>query len=135
MTRFCLDSWAVLRWLEGTEPAASRVDAILTAAEGDERQPAPVMSWINAGEVYYVVHRASGGSAADVVLRDLRSRCALDDASSRRVLDAARLKARYRFSFADGFAIAAAQAHNATLVTGNPEILDAGGHWRTEDLR
>lgn len=28
-----------------------------------------------------------------------------------------------------------AQAHSATLVTGDPEILEVGGKWRTEDLR
>jgi PIN domain nuclease of toxin-antitoxin system len=43
----CLDSWAVLAWLEGEEPAASRVQEALVSR--------PVMSWINVGEVAYVV--------------------------------------------------------------------------------
>ncbi|MFU8839834.1 MAG: hypothetical protein ACNA8R_03830 [Nitriliruptoraceae bacterium] len=38
-----LDSWAALRLLEGTEPAASRLQAEL---EGDSR---PVMGWIDLG--------------------------------------------------------------------------------------
>jgi len=40
----CLDSWAILRWLEGEEPAAARVEASL--------ENRPVMSWINPGEVF-----------------------------------------------------------------------------------
>ena len=52
---FALDSWAVLRLLEGTEPAAGRVEQILTDAR-------PVMSWINLGEVFYIVRRDQGDS-------------------------------------------------------------------------
>jgi len=43
VTRPCLDSWAVLRWLEGVEPAASRVEDLLPKR--------PLMSWMNVGEV------------------------------------------------------------------------------------
>ena len=39
----CLDAWAVLAWLDGEQPAADRVDALLS-----ERS---VMSWVNAVEV------------------------------------------------------------------------------------
>ena len=45
----CLDSWAVLAWLDGLEPAAARVEHVI-----HER---PVMSWINLAEVYHRVHR------------------------------------------------------------------------------
>ncbi|CAN5501994.1 MAG: hypothetical protein ACR2JP_05450 [Acidimicrobiia bacterium] len=58
-----LDSWAVLRLLEGREPVASKVEEQLS---GDDR---PVMSWINAGEVYYVTRRSVGEPAATTILR------------------------------------------------------------------
>jgi len=123
----CLDSWAILRWLEGAEPAAGRVEASLTAR--------PVMSWINAGEVAYIVERMAGADQARRVVRDLRRVLTLELPSEARVLEAARVKAAYRMAYADAFAVATALAHRAVLLTGDPEILDAGGAWLTEDLR
>lgn len=123
-----LDSWAVLRLLEGTEPAASRVQTVL-----DHEQP--VMSWINLGEVYYVIRRQQGATEADETLRDLRPTLSLDLPSEQRVIEAARLKADYRFAYADAFAAATAIAHNARLLTGDPELLHGGAPWRSEDLR
>ena len=123
----CLDSWAILRWLEGVEPAAGRVEASLT-----ER---PVMSWINAGEVAYILERLTGADQARRVIRDLRRVLTLELPSEARVLEAARIKAAYPMAYADAFAVATALAHRAVLLTGDPEILDAGGAWPTEDLR
>ena len=123
----CLDSWAVLRWLEGDDPAASRVEAALTHR--------PVMSWINLGEVAYIVERAAGADRAREVVQDLRRRLSLDLPSEQRVLEAARIKARYPMAYADAFAVSTAIAHRATLLTGDPEILEAGAKWAIEDLR
>jgi predicted nucleic acid-binding protein len=123
----CLDSWAVLRWLEGVAPAAARVEEVL-----DER---PVMSWINLGEVAYVTERAAGRAAATDVVTDPRRLLTLDEMSSVRVLQAAAIKAVHRMAFADAFAIGTARAHGAVLFTGGPEILEADGDWTVEDLR
>ena len=38
-------------------------------------------------------------------------------------------------AYADAFAVATALAHDAMILTGDPEILDAGGPWLTDDLR
>jgi predicted nucleic acid-binding protein len=122
-----LDSWAVLRWLEGSEPAATRLDA----AVDDEA----VMSWINVGEVFYVVWRASGEQVAREVVSDLRARIILDEANSARVLAAARIKAEFPMALGDAFAAATAVAYDAPLLTGDPELLGRDGPWRTEDLR
>jgi predicted nucleic acid-binding protein len=123
-----LDSWAVLRLLEGHEPAASKVQGLL-----DERQP--VMSWINLGEVFYVVSRDQGEAEGEQVLRDLRPLLRLDLPTEQRVLEAARLKAEYPMAYADAFAAATALAHDATLWTGDPELLLQEARWRYEDLR
>lgn len=123
----CLDSWAVLRWLEGDEPAASRVEASIRSR--------PVMSWINLGEVSSVVERAAGADRARQVVHDLRRRLRLDLPTELRVLEAARIKAAHAMAHAGAFAIATAIAHGATLLTGDPEILDADSDWVTEDLR
>lgn len=123
----CLDSWAVLRWLEGAQPAGARVEALLPDR--------PIMSWINVGEVSYVLTREVGPERAAEVVGELRVRLRLDEASPRRVLEAAALKAVHRMAYADAFAVATALAHDAVLLTGDPEILEARGHWATEDLR
>ena len=49
-----LDSWAVLAWIRD-EPAAPRVDQMLLQAEARDLQIS--MSWINAGEVCYMLVR------------------------------------------------------------------------------
>ena len=125
MTRVCLDSWAILRWLEGVEPAAGRVESVLP-----ER---PVMSWMNVAEVFYVASRAAGRTVADDVTRDLVAALELDLPTPARILEAAAIKADHPMSLADAFAVATALAHDAVLWTGDPEILDRGGPWRTED--
>jgi hypothetical protein len=112
VTRYCLDSWAILRWLEGGLPASHRVDEVLA-----ER---PHMSWINVAEVFYITARAAGSTVAQDVVRDLR---------------AAAIKADHPMALADAFAVATAVAHDAVLLTGDPEIIDSQGPWRVEDLR
>ena len=123
----CLDSWAVLRWLEGTEPAATRVQASLASR--------PIMSWINLGEVSYIVERLAGAKQAREVVRELRRQLTMDLPSETRVMEAAHLKASHSMAYADAFAVATAVAHNATLLTGDREILDGDPSWPTTDLR
>lgn len=126
--RFALDSWAVLRLLEGAEPGASRVEAVLDAG-------APVMSWINLGEVFYITRRDVSAEAAEEVIRDLRPRLQLDLPSEIRVLRAAEIKATHALAYADAFAAATAIAHDALLLTGDPELLVPDADWTWEDLR
>lgn len=95
----------------------------------------PVMSWINVGEVFYVVRRAHGEDAAAETIRDLRTVVAAALPSPELVLDAARIKADHRLSYADAFAAATAIANDAVLLTGDPELLTEEGRWRWEDLR
>ena len=125
--RDCLDSWAVLRWLEGTEPAATRVEAAL--------QDRPVMSLVNVGEVFYIVRRARDDTVALEVLDGLRARVEFDIPYEERVVASARIKAEHPMAFADAFAIATSLAYSAVLLTGDPEIIDASGQWQVEDLR
>lgn len=113
----CLDSWAVLAWLDGDEPAQARIEQLL----GDQ----PVMSWVNAVEVYYRIERDHGRSEADAVLSELRAIVALDLPGTGLMVEAARLKARYAMALADCFAVATAADHHAVLLTGDPEILHA----------
>jgi predicted nucleic acid-binding protein len=112
----CLDSWAILAWLDGDEPATARVEALL-----DER---PVVSWVNLVEVYYRVERDHGRDAADDVLSALRSSLAPDLPGTARMIEAARLKARAPIALGDCFAAVTAAAHGLPLLTGDPELID-----------
>ena len=124
----CLDSWAILAWLDGEEPALSRVEE-LTA----ER---PTASWVNLVEVYYRVERDHGRIAADDALASLRASLSLDLPGTARMIETARLKARASIALGDCFAITTAAAHGLVLLTGDPKILDLSDMpCQTEDLR
>ena len=124
----CLDSWAILAWLDGEEPALSRVERSLSNR--------PVVSWVNLVEVYYRVARDQGEGAADETLRDLRAALAPDLPGTARMIEVARLKARAPIALGDCFAVMAAADHGLTLLTGDPEIIDlADCPCQLEDLR
>ena len=111
----CLDSWAVLAWLDGEEPACGAVESAVTAGS--------VMSWVNAVEVYYRLERDHGRGAADETLADLRARVDVELPGVVRMVETARLKAGLPIALGDCFAIATAAAHGVPLLTGDPEIL------------
>lgn len=124
----CLDSWAVLAWLDGESPAHDRVEEEL----GDR----PLMSWVNAVEVYHRLERDHGRVAADRVLSDLRRSLELDLPGVSRMVETARLNSVLPIALADCFAVATAAAHDLALLTGDPEILDRTGlPCAVEDLR
>jgi predicted nucleic acid-binding protein len=124
---YCLDSWAVLRFLEGASGAARRVRQVM-------RKGRPVMSWVNLGEVYYVIHRAAGASEAETTVALLRPMLTLDLVTPERVLAAARIKASHPLAYGDAFAVATAAAHGAVLLTGDPEMTRRAVGCRVEDL-
>jgi predicted nucleic acid-binding protein len=126
--RYCLDSWAILRFLEGPSAAARRVRQVM-------RLGRPLMSWINLGEAYYTIHRAAGAAEADATLAQLRPLLTLDAATPERVLAAARVKALHPLAYGDAFAVATAAAHGAVLLTGDPELTGRSVGCRVEDLR
>lgn len=123
-----LDSWAVLRLLEGNSVAAEAVSTLLA----DER---PIMSWINVGEVFYVVRRATSDAQAEATVRDLGDVITAELPDTERILAAARIKAAHPLAYADAFAAATAVAHSARLWTGDPELLRADAPWEWRDLR
>ncbi|MHB1568510.1 MAG: PIN domain-containing protein [Solirubrobacteraceae bacterium] len=124
----CLDSWAVLAWLDGEQPALSRIEGVV-----DSR---PVISWINLVEVYYRLERDHGRDRADETLTALRAALTPDLPGTARMIETARLKARAALALGDCFAATTAAAHGLTLLTGDPELLDlADPPCLMEDLR
>lgn len=121
-----LDSWAVLRLLEGVEPASGRVQRVID--EGDA-----ILNAINLGEVHYVLRRAHGEAVAISTTRDLESAMTVVVPDRDLILDAARIKADHPLSYADAFAAATAVRHSAPLWTGDPELLLDGVAWQAFD--
>lgn len=123
-----LDSWAILRYLEDAGPVAAAVGDLLG-------QETPLVSWINLGEVYYVLRRLHGEDAATETVRDLRDVIDARLPDERLILGAARIKADHPMAYADAFAVALTVATDATLWTGDRELLLDGSVWRWRDLR
>jgi uncharacterized protein with PIN domain len=113
----CIDSWAVLAWLDGEEPAAGIVQAALASGR-------PTISWVNLVEIEYQVRRQHGPQDAEAVLGRLRGLVDAELPGVARMRAVAALKAEHPIALAVCFAIATAAATNATLITGDPEILD-----------
>jgi PIN domain nuclease of toxin-antitoxin system len=110
-----LDAWAVLALLRD-EPGALEIER--SVANGGA-----VISWINLGEVFYIVARSTSEAAAAAAVERVRGSVRTADVDEGLVLDAARLKARHTLSYADAFAVALAERLRLPLITGDPEIL------------
>ncbi len=123
-----LDSWAVLEYLDGEGPGAEVVTDLLA-------EQRPLMSWINLGEVHYVVRRRHGEEEAAATTRDLRRVLDVRLPDERVVLQAARIEADHPMAYADAFAAALAIERDGELWTGDPELLLDGAPWRWRDLR
>ena len=131
---FVLDAWAILAFLQGEEPAASRVRKVIEGAqEGTARL---FISIVNLGEVYYRIGKLNGPKVADSVLKDL-SLLPMEvvSADDDTVLAAARLKMTQVLSYADAFAVVTAQQKDAILLTGDPELLELKRVVKIERLR
>ena len=116
-----LDSYAMLAYLNGEE-GAERVRAALEEVRNDGG--ALLMSDINAGEVYYILHRRRGEEKAryflETILPGLPIRLYGTDFSL--IMAAARLKAVHPLAYADCFAVAVAVKTGAVILTGDPEF-------------
>jgi PIN domain nuclease of toxin-antitoxin system len=124
----CLDSWAILAWMDGEEPALSRIEELIADR--------PLASWVNLVEVYYRVECDQGRDAADETLADLRAALSLDLPGTARMIEVARVKASAPIALGDCFAITTAVAHDLVLLTGDPEIIELSDRpCRVEDLR
>lgn len=125
--RCVLDSWAVLELLEAREPAARQIEEFLTHEAS--------MSWINLGEVMYIVQRRYGPSQAREISRDLRAIVEVRLPDEKDIMTASDLKARFAISYADAFAAALSIRMEAPLITGDPELLRDDAPWQCVDVR
>ncbi len=109
-----------MAWLKGEEPAGARVQLLFEAS--NRRTSNLAMNVINLGEVLYLCAKAKNLAYGERVLAFLSAQITIVSASDELVMAAAKLKARYRLSYADAFAAVTAISQDAVLVTGDPEI-------------
>lgn len=121
-----LDSWAIVRLLEGAEPAAGRVQEQIDSGE-------TAMSWITLGEVFYVLRREHGEAAAGLAIQDIEACITVVLPDRGLILEAARIKSDYPLSYADAFAAATAVRLSASLWTGDPELMLENAPWLVHD--
>jgi len=95
------------------------------------------MSWVNLVEVTYRLTRDHGKVEAEKVVSELRALVTEDLPGVSAMRAVADLKAEHPIALADCFAIALATEKGATLMTGDPEIVDRAGSLpcKIEDLR
>ncbi|MBM3810885.1 MAG: type II toxin-antitoxin system VapC family toxin [Acidimicrobiia bacterium] len=121
-----LDSWAVLEWMSGRQPAAGLVATLLNNAE--EGHTCLYISAVNVGEVYYFLRQNHSAPLAEswrdssATLPVIIDIPAIDD-----IWSAAILKSRFPIAYVDAFAAALAQKHRCPLVTGDPEFRRVDG--------
>jgi ribonuclease VapC len=114
------DAYAIIAYLEG-EAGEKRVSELLEKAQGGETIVA--ITLINLGEILHIVERERGLNAAKDALGALHQLpIRFLDVDYELVLAAAHIKANYRVSYGDAFAIAAAELTDSTVVTGDPEF-------------
>ena len=118
-------SYAVLAYLQDEEGAGPVQDLLRKAGREEVRVLLPV---VNLGEVYYLVAREQGRQNAEEMLAVVdQLPLEVVDADRSLTIEAARLKAGHRISYADAFAAGLALGREAVLVTGDPEFRQLEG--------
>ena len=128
---YVLDSYAILALL-GREAGSDEVADLLSRAREEKIQV--LMTWINAGEVAYIVERRWGRTRLFQVLGILEAtKIKFVPIGRELALAAAHVKAGHPLAYADAFAAALTRNEGATLVTGDPEFKaldeDLSIHW------
>jgi ribonuclease VapC len=115
-----LDSYALFVLLQ-LEPGFERVKELLH--EAGKGRAEVWMSLINLGEMAYMIERRHGRTRLEEFLVYLEvSPIRLAEVTYERILRAAHIKAGYRVSYADAFAISLAEELGAIVLTGDPQF-------------
>jgi PIN domain nuclease of toxin-antitoxin system len=124
MKTYVLDASALFIFLQ-KKPGAARVNDLLKQALREHARV--LMSAVNYAEVYGKIAREHGVDRAQVTMNAVVS-LPFDvvDASLGRCIHAADVKNQYKLHYVDGFAVALAIEHKATLVTSDSDFRKLG---------
>ncbi len=116
-THRVLDSYALIAFFEN-QPGADRVGEMMKQARDTGKDL--LLSVVNWGEIYYILHRSAGQSAAELALQGIDTLpIEVVPADQELTRLAAQFKVSKRMSYADCFAAALAKTKKADLVTGD----------------
>lgn len=121
-----LDTWPILEWMNGRQPATDTIERLLNESHtGSARL---FMSAINAGEVYYFLRKTHSQRVAES-WRELSATlpATIEVPTADEIWDAALLKGQYPIAYADAFAAALAQKYRCPLLTADPELRSIPG--------
>ena len=117
---YVLDSFAVLALLEGEEGGEEVLELMRRGERGEVRL---MMTWVNVGEVAYIVERRRGKGEVYQVLAALEvGPVEVVEVGRDLALRAGEVKARHAIAYADAFAAALAMREGGEVVTGDPEF-------------
>lgn len=127
MERYVFDTYAVLGYFLD-EPCADTIAEILELARRDEVRL--YMSWINAGEVYYMIQRRYGRQDAIELIGNIQAwPIELVEASYDQVIVAGDLKAKFPISLGDSYAAALTIQVQGILLTADTEFKPLEEHY------
>jgi predicted nucleic acid-binding protein len=127
-----LDTSALIAFIQN-EAGADRVEQILK--EGRSGNASVYISFVTLAELYYVVWREEGRSAALEIIALVKSLpLGIVESAERLTLLAGSIKANHRLSLADAFVAATASHVGATLIHKDPEMEQFKGFVPTERL-
>lgn len=120
---YVLDAWAILSYLQNNVTTVQKLDDLLEQASRGEQNL--VISWINVGEVEYILRRRHGAEETEKTLQLLQF-LPIEHipVTEKRIHHAARMKSRGGLSYADAFVVSLAEERKGTILTGDPEILE-----------
>ena len=120
MKKIVFDSYALISFFR-KEPAYETVRDLLVKIANNESES--FMCSVNVGEIYYMLARKGNTKIADAAIHSLKHfPIHFIDPDFKLCLEAAALKAKFSFSYADAFAAALTIAKKATLITGDKEF-------------
>ena len=121
--KYILDACALLALLRN-ETGADRVAELLNQSNRGEQTV--LMHKANLLEVYYDIYRLYGKLKADEIINEVKEQAitVIPDISDELFTCAGRIKSKYKISFADTFALAAAEITGATLLTSDHHEMD-----------
>ena len=122
MKHYVFDSYALIAFFR-KEKSWELIQELLIRMSNDE-----ITGWIttiNVGEIFYMISRKSSAKQADLALDALLNfPLNIIVADLKLALQAAKLKAAFRLSYADAFAAALTISKKAVLLTGDQEFLN-----------
>ena len=120
MKHVVFDSYALIALFRKEDGFEFVRDVLIKLSEGELTGS---ISVINVGEIYYMVSRKSNVKKAELAISALlQFPIEIIDAGFDLTLEAAKLKSRYKLSYADAFAAAISISRKATLITGDQEF-------------